>query len=182
MMQLRELFIQEETKRLSTEHPDQLNDTTYSISSSPDTPQLQASYSETPVLTTPEPVSIHRQELMAALCDAFRKQLLECDTIQYKFMSLYVNVRIPEHIWKTLKTELHHLAETKGVQVDKRMGPVATAVVNIQLSDEDTRSVDLNLISAINFQSPVSAEPKSTQINCSFAANIPVQEKVAHMK
>lgn len=110
------------------------------------------------------------------------RQLLECDTIQYKFMSLYVNVRIPEHIWKTLKTELHHLAETKGVQVDKRMGPVATAVVNIQLSDEDTRSVDLNLISAINFQSPVSAEPKSTQINCSFAANIPVQEKVAHMK
>ena len=97
-------------------------------------------------------------------------------------MSLYVNVRIPEHIWKTLKQELHHLAETKGVQVDKRMGPVATAVVNIQLSDEDTRSVDLNLISAINFQSSVSAEPKSTQINCSFAANIPVQEKVAHMK
>jgi hypothetical protein len=109
-------------------------------------------------------------------------QLLECDTAQYRFISLYVNVRIPEHIWKTLKTEIHKLAEKKGVQVDKRMGQVATAVVHIHLSDEDTQSVDLTLLSALNFQSSASVEPKSTQINCTFAANISVQEKVAHMK
>ncbi|CAO3680880.1 unnamed protein product [Umbelopsis vinacea] len=176
--------MQEETKRLTSEHPDQVNDDNiYSIPASPEPSQLQIPHTQLPsVSTTPVQVSAYRQELVTALSNAFKTQLLECDTFQYCSLSLYVNVRIPEHIWQALRTELDHLAEKTGVPVDRRMGQVATAVVNIQLSDEYARSVELIIISAINFQSPTSPEPRSTQINCSFPTTTSVQEKVAHIK
>jgi hypothetical protein len=97
-------------------------------------------------------------------------------------VTLYVNVRIPEHIWVSLKSELQYLSERIGVPVDKRMGSVATAVVHIQLEDESVTSVDLNLVSAINFESVTSAEPRTMQVKCSFDASAPAQEKVAHIK
>ncbi|CAM0140101.1 unnamed protein product [Umbelopsis sp. WA50703] len=62
------------------------------------------------------------------------------------------------------------------------MGSVATAVVHIQLEDESVTSVDLNLVSAINFESVTSAEPRTMQVKCSFDASAPAQEKVAHIK
>lgn len=85
-------------------------------------------------------------------------------------------------MWQALRAELNRVAETTGVPVDKRMGQVATAVVSIQLSDEYAQSVDLTIMSAINFQSRTSPEPQCTQINCSFTDSTTVQEKVAHIK
>ncbi|GAB5586296.1 hypothetical protein Unana1_01196 [Umbelopsis nana] len=183
LMRLRELFIQEETKRLTSEHPDQVNDLTYSISASPESSShLQVSHSQPSMSTTPVQVSAYRQELTVALVEAFRNQILECDTVLYTSLSLYVNVRIPECMWQALRAELNRVAETTGVPVDKRMGQVATAVVSIQLSDEYAQSVDLTIMSAINFQSRTSSEPRCTQINCSFTDSTTVQEKVAHIK
>lgn len=107
---------------------------------------------------------------------------MECDVWYHMSVTLYVNVRIPEHIWVSLKSELQNLSERIGVPVDKRMGNVATAVVHIQLDDESVRSVDVNLVSATNFETVTSAEPKTMQVKCRFDASISAQEKVAHIK
>ncbi|KAG2175051.1 hypothetical protein INT43_006113 [Umbelopsis isabellina] len=191
IMQLRELFIHEETKRLTSEHPDQAPQVvnhlippskTYSVASTPEPSSLQLPYSATPSEASPIPVNELRRDLFDALTKSFKTQLLECDVWYHMSITLYVNVRIPEHIWVSLKSELQILSDRIGVPVDKRMGNVATAVVHIQLDDESVRSVDLNIVSATNFETVTSAEPKTMQVKCRFDASVSAQEKVAHIK